>query len=841
MDSFAERLRALTKNKYFAYIAVIFFAFLTALIFAVFALQPTIAPTSEDIRTSVGQAQQNSTDSSDSPSSSPEPAQKTSSSPLGRIISIITGKAVSQDTTTQDGQTEGTGNPTGSGENPSGDAGGQQENPADAIDRVLQGSTKMPEITIDKYVLVTDLPEKPTDMKAYRLKTSFTDTDAFDLADNLGFDSVDAVEKGTNLSQLYDLNDSHYLGFDTQTGGFTYLSETGLQPIRLGTTVSQTAKNILGQIGIDHPSIKPYATYKRSDDAGYTYVELHADWSAIGGPIVNPVGFLNLTDTDRVDTLSIGSRIDNSHPDAQIIQTSDDTDGYARADGFNTITVKISDSNNRVYAISSNIPQILASETLATADLKSPIQAFDEYTKGQTSLALTGPSGEGTVNLADVYTGNISASESVDVIDFDIIYAASLTGHTDWWCPSYAFRSYGQVQTGFEVQYGHLVPASRDPRCQTAVLGSSTQIAQTNTGSDTNVISPTPDASKVVPTAIVGGPNKNASSLQYGSLGFKVRAVVDVPTNECPTNSFNHSYTLDETGDYIDYIAWIDKNKGGPRSVKIGPNTTQASFKARTWYFVRKKKAGSSATLESLSTHFSKSELHSFRARAYRASKIGDPTKSPLDQRFDGLETVTCQFIVTASPWIYAYNDTPTDLTVSLDPVGGVSYVNPSFTNTERYSWDVTTQNDGTLNIAHSRNKQALFWEYNKYSVLRAYHMHARKPEHGFVVATSELENFMGGLSPRIGLNTIEQKNVLAELRRAGNQFDSPFVKVSFVSDDFVDTYLPLTVSPTPDTMHRVYFELTPLRSYTQIDQPNIPQITREGLTVIETGFIVLN
>lgn len=49
MESFADKLRTLTTKKYFAIISVIFFAFITALIFALISQQKT-TPTTDALR-----------------------------------------------------------------------------------------------------------------------------------------------------------------------------------------------------------------------------------------------------------------------------------------------------------------------------------------------------------------------------------------------------------------------------------------------------------------------------------------------------------------------------------------------------------------------------------------------------------------------------------------------------------------------------------------------------------------------------------------------------------------------------------------------------------------------
>lgn len=864
MDSFSERLRSLAQNKYFAYVTVIFFAFLTAVIFALFAYQNTLKPqTSDDIRTSVTTSGENGTNSPSLPSDTvftgtagskdsgqaAGPARVDSAgansavqqpSIVDRIISAITGKSLPQPTQTPSspaGTTEG---------QPSASA--LEEKELEGYRKVFGEARKAPRITIGKHVLTTQLPETPQSLKAYQLKNTFTDGDIRQLAAKLGFTSVDAVEKKTTLSQLYDLGNQHYLGFDMKTGEFSYISEKGFAPSQASSNARQTAKTVLADIGYDDPTIRAYATYQRSDEPGFIFVELHRDWDVMGAPIMNPIGMLNLTQAQRLDSVSIASQPDNYVEDTHITATSDNTDGHARPASFNTATVKLSVTDNRVYALSSNLPQIRSSEVLAADMIKTPIDAFHEYESGRTSFGLTAPSGEGSVNLADVYSNDLAASPVVDVTDFELMYASAQTGNPEWWCPVYALRSFGKVQTGFDVQFAHSVPASRDPRCQTAVLGATSR----NLLAQTTPPTPTPDTFKVVPTVITGGVGAS-SSLQYGTIGFKAETIVETGNNECPAN-FNHSFPIAETSEYSDFIAWIDLNVGfrnpyigsGRRKILLPPEDQSGkgrdNFVPRQWYFVRKAHPG--ASLEALNPKYTGAELFNLRTKAMNLSSIGNPSVAPLDPKISNLETVSCQHITTGSPWVHVYAPQPTIFAVNLAPVGGVAYVSPHFTSSTDAKWSFAADKSGSLTFENGLIKDGLFWEYYRHEVMAAYTDFTAthpQPKDGFIVATSQLQSFMKGLVARMGLTTTEQAHVVAELNRESMQFASPFVKIRFVSQNFLSTALPLMVNPLPESMNRIYFELSAADTFEKVSQPMLPLISRIGTTVVETGFIVNN
>lgn len=827
MESFPEKLRELTHNKYFAIIAIIFFAFLTALVFALFSLQQTLPQSSESIRSDIQRSQSPNGDGTFGGSSTP----KKTSSPLDALISVISGKSGTQtESNTPDPQKQGGGtNVGGTGGNGGGTSTGAGGTAQVGVKTELpkkldEVSSAVPTINVAQHILVTALPSKPSSLTIYQLKKGYSTDEIKDLARNLGFTSIDGVEQGDKLVHMYDIDSSSYVSMNPETGRFTYLSETGFRPKLPTASLLQLGKNIVSQIGIDNSSIKPYATYKRDDDDDdYTYIELHANWESFGAPILNPLGMLNLKEDADITTVKLGTIQAAPFQNIHITDTSDGTDGYARRSDFNTITIKYLPADGKIYGLSSNIPQLLSNETLSGDAVKSPTQAYNEYIAGKTNFATVGPSGVGTVSLNEIYSSGLAKAQTVDVTDVEFIYATGPQSTPQWWCPVYVFRSFGKVQTGFESQFVHTVPATDDPRCQSAVLG---LMAQTVVSGGPTQVAPTGGA---VLSPIVG---TGASSLQYGTAEFIYQIVVDTPVNNCPTN-FNHSYKLAETPNQIEYMMWIDKNASqkalGSKGV-IG----------RDWWYVVKRKADATLALSEINPTKSKSSLLDLRTKLVvaRTCTIGDPSDCPVAQSSVGLETVTCQFVTTGSPWIHVYPSITQDMTVTLNPTGGVAYVQPAFTHNDEQSWSFKAEPNGTLRFADSLTKNSLHWEYYRYGLLKAYRPTIEATDAGFVLPREELKPFVSELAHRIGLNTIETENLLSELNRQSSSVTDPFVKVGFVSSSFLNTYLPLSITPQPDSLYRIYLDIRPMKTRPHTVAPQLPIIDRSGSIVVETGVI---
>ena len=817
MDSFPEKLRALSHNKYFAFAAVIFFAFLTALVFAVFALQSPNSSDPDAIRTAIQK---------DSPYLTPLKPAPSPASALDKLVSILTGKKI--DTTSsssqptqnspQTAQKSATALPSQS------TAQGQTQAPStfDATipSRMGPDAGSAPSISIKRHILVTKLPDKPSAVNIHQLKTDYATDDIKAFAYKLGFVNIDAVEKGAKLTQLYDIDNKHYLALNAASGRFSYLSQTGFHPERQASTPMQMAKYLLLQLGIDDPSIKPYATYKRKGDVNnYIYIELHRDWQNFGGPIMNPVGMLNMKENSDVADTKLGALQDFPLANQNIIETSDNTDGFARRDDFNTITVKYQPVEGKVYGISSNVPLILQSENVPDDAVKTPTQAYQDYVAGKTTLAITGPSGTGSVSLPDVYSNNAASAQSVDVTDAEVMYVSSPSTTPQWWCPVYLFRSFGKVQTGFDVQFVHTVPAVQDARCEAAVLGATTQrlLAQQPA---------TPTSG--VPVTQVAKDTKAGSSLQYGTVEFVYQVVIDTPVNQCPVN-LNHAQKIAETSDTVEYIMWQDRNRS-----EVTPGNR---YIPRSWYYVVKKKAGSQLELTSLSPTKTKAQLLQLRVDLVGECTIGSSSECPLPRDLSGLETVTCQFITTGSPWIYVYPDSTVRTKVALGSDVPVAYAQPAFTS--GYAWEGTALPSGHLELDSGLQAQALHWEYDTTAMRALYAPFTDPDQPGFVVETDQLKSFTAELAHRIGLNTLETQNLLSELERSSSKFTTPFVKIAFVPQEFLSTRVPLYVSPQPDSLSRIYLELTGLTTYPRLPLPELPSLTRNGSTVVEVGLVI--
>ncbi|MBR1810650.1 MAG: hypothetical protein IJ766_03225 [Clostridia bacterium] len=172
-------------------------------------------------------------------------------------------------------------------------------------------------------------------------------------------------------------------------------------------------------------------------------------------------------------------------------------------------------------------------------------------------------------------------------------------------------------------------------------------------------------------------------------------------------------------------------------------------------------------------------------------------------------------------PVIYLYPETPTDVTVQLALDGQLTCTYPAYRN----GWQVTAAPDGTLTDSDGQTYNYLYWE----GLTDAdYDFSA-----GFCVKGSDTAAFLETALARLGLT-----------RREANEFivywlpqmqENPYNVIAFQSDAYADA-AKLSVSPSPDTLIRVFMAWHAADAPVEIAPQSLSAPTRSGFTVVEWG-----
>ena len=175
-----------------------------------------------------------------------------------------------------------------------------------------------------------------------------------------------------------------------------------------------------------------------------------------------------------------------------------------------------------------------------------------------------------------------------------------------------------------------------------------------------------------------------------------------------------------------------------------------------------------------------------------------------------------------AKPVIYLYPEAETEVTVTLDFAGTLTFTYPEY----RDGWRVTARPDGTLiNAADGREYSYLFWEGD----LGAEYDFSR----GFVVAGDETAAFLQNMLAEMGLTAREYNEFIVYWLplMAGN----PYNLIAFQQEAYLDSAA-LSITPQPDSLLRVFMAFKALDGPIDIEPQAVAPFERVGFAVVEWG-----
>lgn len=200
-----------------------------------------------------------------------------------------------------------------------------------------------------------------------------------------------------------------------------------------------------------------------------------------------------------------------------------------------------------------------------------------------------------------------------------------------------------------------------------------------------------------------------------------------------------------------------------------------------------------------------------------------------LDDYFDG----GCPSgYAHGKPVVYLYPTSTQDVKVRLDFEGRLTNTYPEY-DKKINGWEVTANPDGSLiNHADGMEYSYLFWEginstdYEKYFT------------DGFVVKGSDTKNFLQSILSKIGLTPKEYNEMIVFWlpKMQVNKYN--FIR--FAGEEYTDK-AKLTITPTPDSILRVFMVYKPVEKYIQVPEQKITPFERKGFTVVEWGGAEIN
>lgn len=188
------------------------------------------------------------------------------------------------------------------------------------------------------------------------------------------------------------------------------------------------------------------------------------------------------------------------------------------------------------------------------------------------------------------------------------------------------------------------------------------------------------------------------------------------------------------------------------------------------------------------------------------------------------------RFIMPAEcgkPVIYLYPEQTTNVSVKVEPKGGMTVSDPFYNG----GWQVKAEPNGQLTELKSGQKYPyLFWEGSG-DVYQT-------PERGFMIKREDVAKEIPLKLQQLGLSQNEIKDFM-EFWYPRMQA-KPYYFVTFLGTQQMNQLAPLTINPAPDSVVRILMDFTPLdepRSVEPLYLGTTPQ--RKGFTVIEWGGVI--
>lgn len=174
-------------------------------------------------------------------------------------------------------------------------------------------------------------------------------------------------------------------------------------------------------------------------------------------------------------------------------------------------------------------------------------------------------------------------------------------------------------------------------------------------------------------------------------------------------------------------------------------------------------------------------------------------------------------------PLIYLYPEETTEITVTLGHPELLVHTYPKYNG----SWSVIAEPSGSLtDPTTGRQFYGLYWEgTNHFATIQ---------DTGFIVKGTDTTAFLEEKLRILGLSDREANEFIIYWLP---QLEShPYNYIRFATTEEINNYMPLTITPQPDSLIRVIMEYAPLEHPISIPEQILTTPERRGFTVVEWG-----
>lgn len=172
-------------------------------------------------------------------------------------------------------------------------------------------------------------------------------------------------------------------------------------------------------------------------------------------------------------------------------------------------------------------------------------------------------------------------------------------------------------------------------------------------------------------------------------------------------------------------------------------------------------------------------------------------------------------------PVVYLYPEEVTQVTVELELPGELTCTYPTYDD----GWTVTAAPDGTLTDERGQTYNYLYWEGE---TAKRYDL-----SEGCCVAGVDTAAFLEDALAQLGLTRKEANEFIVYWLPRMEQ--NPYNLITFQQEAYTEA-AKLTVTPTPDSVLRVFMTWKPLTEPVDIPAQELPTFERHGFTAVEWG-----
>lgn len=174
-------------------------------------------------------------------------------------------------------------------------------------------------------------------------------------------------------------------------------------------------------------------------------------------------------------------------------------------------------------------------------------------------------------------------------------------------------------------------------------------------------------------------------------------------------------------------------------------------------------------------------------------------------------------------PIIYLYPTKTLDVSVKLGYPELITSSYPKYTT----GWQVIAEPSGKLtDKTTGRELYSLYWEGKNH--------HTKMHTDGFVIKGSDTANFLEEKLAVLGLTAREAEEFIIYWLPVLEQNSYNYIRFETAAE--INSYMPLEVTPRPDTTIRVIMNYKPLNNPIVVSEQQLTTPTRSGFTVVEWG-----